>query len=110
MTKSVKRLTADLKDKRFKTDEGTVFTIREGEYFTDGEISRQHRRYLTQLKTGLLVSVSFYGQPVPLVVVEDGVVRLVSIETGDEILDTSSAISEMLGVKETRQPVGLFAA
>ena len=110
MTKAIKALPADITGRRFKTDEGKKFTVVEGDYFSERSISNQHRKYLSHLQTGLLVSVSFYGQPVPLVVVDGGVVRLVSIQQkDDETLQGSSIISKLLGVEETRQPIGLYA-
>ncbi len=110
MTKAIKALPADITGRRFKTDEGKKFTVVEGDYFSERSISRQHRKYLSHLQTGLLVSVSFYGQPVPLVVVDGGVIRLAVIQTDEKTLNHSAEISKLLGVEETRQPMGLYSA
>jgi hypothetical protein len=90
--------------KRFRTDDGKTFTVLEGECFLQRAVARQHRRYLSDLREGLLVSVSFYGQPVPLITLDDGVVRLVEVECGEETLKTSLVISKALGLVTTRQP------
>lgn len=99
--------TKDLCDRSFRTDEGISFTILETEHFPKQSIATQHRKYLSDLRPGLLVSVSFYGQPVPLITVDGGVVRLVKVECGGETLGESLVISKALQVTKTRQPMGL---
>lgn len=107
--KTLNRLPKDIDGKKFKTDEGVKFEVHYGDYFPDRSISRQHSKYLGGLRTGLLVSVSFYGQPVPLVTVDGGVVKLAKVEIGGKLLESAAAISKKLGLTETRQPVGLYA-
>ena len=84
-----------------------VFKIIRGQWFPYKKISNQHRDYLTGLREGMLVSVTFHGQPVPLVRLYDGVVRLIEVETKGETLKGSRNISEALGVTVTRQPVAV---
>lgn len=108
MAHAIKALPIDLSGRRFKTDEGKRFKVIEGEYFPEHSISRQHSKYLAHLRVGLLVSVSFYGQPVPLIVVDGGVVRLVVVQANKKVLGRSSDISKLLGIEETRQPMGLY--
>ena len=105
----INKLPSDLTDRRFKIRGGKSFTVVKGEHFPEKDIGRQHQKYLSSLKVGLLVSVSFRGHPVPLVVVSDGVVRLVSIKMGRETLEGSAVISDALGVEETRSPFALSA-
>lgn len=106
----INRLPSDLGGKRFKIRGGKSFTVVEGEHFPEQDIGKQHAKYLRTLKVGLLVSVSFRGHPVPLVVVSDGVVRLISIITGrGKTVAGSTAIAEELGIEETRSPLALSA-
>jgi hypothetical protein len=109
MSKTLNRLPSDINGRRFKTDEGVKFEVHEGDYFSDRRIGRQHSKYLGGLRVGLLVSVSFYGKPVPLVTVDGGVVKLDKVEVDGALLDSAAAISKKLGLTETRQPVGLYA-
>ncbi len=107
--RKLESLPKNIEGKSFKTDEGVRFRVVKGDHFSRNSIGRQHHKYLNSLRPGLLVSTSFYGQPVPLIVVNDGVVRLVAVETVDGQLEGSLAISKHLKVLETRQPVGLYA-
>ncbi len=91
----------------FRTQGGTVFKVLQAEYFPRERIANQHRWYLSGLGNSLLVSVSFYGQPVPLITVDEGVVRLIQIECEGEVLKTALVISKVLGVTVTRQPARL---
>src|SRR3989344_5905285 len=97
-----------LKGQTFRTDEGVRFKVLEGDYFSPGRIGKAHSRYLHSLRGGLLVSVSFRGYPVPVITVSSGVVRLVEVELNGTTHKGSAAISKLLGVSETRQPMGLF--
>jgi hypothetical protein len=107
---AIKRLSPDLNGKTFKISGGKKFTVVEGEHYPPRSISKQHHEYLDGLPVGQLVSVAFYGQPVPLVVVNDGVVRLAEITTGrGEAVKGSLAISRALGLEETRSPFALSA-
>lgn len=107
-TKRIERLPSDLDGYDFKTDDGVKFTVVEGEYFPQGCIAQQHNSYLDALRVGLLVSVSFRGHPVPVIKVNGGVVRLKKVEAKGETTTGSREISTLLGVLETRQPMGLY--
>lgn len=102
-------LSNNLKGCSFKTDDGVKFTVVEQDYFSEKSIGRQHKKYLSALRPGFLVAVSFYGQPVPVVAVEGGVVKLVKVEIEDETLENALAISRRLGVARTRQPMRLYS-
>lgn len=103
------RLPKDLSGRRFQTDEGVKFRIRGGKFFPDRTIGQQHARYLSTVRVGLLVSVSFHGHPVSLITVDGGVVRLTGVEINKELIEGSTTISKKLRVTQTRQPVGLYA-
>lgn len=93
----------------FVTDDGTSFTVLEGDHYPQSTIARQHQKYCEALRDGILVSLSFRGKPVPVVKVTDGVVRLTRITVAcAEVGNLSSVMSEALGVSETRQPMGLY--
>jgi hypothetical protein len=109
MAQTMRLLPSNINGMAFKTDDGTTFKVVEGEYFPRQSVGRQHNRYLDSLRPGLLVSVSFHGQPVPVVTVNGGVVRLAKIELDEgEVHDGARIISGLLGVMETRQPMGLY--
>jgi hypothetical protein len=93
----------------FTTERGLKFKILNGEHFPQNKISHQHRKYLSGLRAGQLVSVFFYGQPTPLITVGDGVVRLIEIEMGQETYKGSLEISKLLCVGKTRCPKHLVA-
>lgn len=107
---ALKTLPNDIDGESFKTDYGKKFKVLKGDYFPKNSIGIQHNKYLNSLRQGLLVSVSFHGQPVPVVTVDKGVVRLVEVEAGGEVVKGSSVISKLLGLTETRQPMGLYSA
>ena len=107
---TLKTLPNDITGQGFKTDEGKKFKVLKGDYFSQNSIGKQHQKYLSSLREGLLVSVSFYGQPVPVVTVDRGVIRLVEVEIAGETVKGSSVISKYLGVTETKQPMGLYLA
>jgi hypothetical protein len=95
----------------FQTDEGVIFKVLKGEHYPQSAIARQHQKYCGALPDGVLVSLSFRGKSVPVVKVSDGVVRLrrVILQEGDiEAGQTSSEVSQLLGVSEVRQPIGLY--
>ena len=94
----------DVSGKSFKTTAGVMFKVMSAEYFPQESIAQQHNRYLSFLRAGLLVSVSFHGYPVPLITVERGVFRLIGIKIGGEIIIGSLPISTALGITKTRQP------
>lgn len=95
----------NLNGRRFQTQEGVAFRIFDCEHFPERVIAKQHRQYLLGLREGMLVSVSFYGQPVPLIIVESGVVRLIEIESGGNTVKGSLKISQLLGITQTRFPM-----
>lgn len=97
----------DITGRIFSTNGGTTFKVLAGEHFPSRGIGKQHSKYLSDLRAGLLVSVSFYGQPVPLITVGDGVVRLKEIECNGAILSNALAISQILKITKTREPVAL---
>jgi len=74
-------------------------------YYAAEAISKQHRAYLADLPNGSFVSVSFFGQPVPLLVVGGGVVKIEKISKGGDQITGTRAISAALGILETRKPV-----
>jgi hypothetical protein len=95
----------------FMTDDGVHFTVLEADHYPQSAIARQHQKYCEALREGILVSLSFRGKPVPVVKVSDGVMRLKRImltTTGVELGNTSTEVSQLLGVLETRQPMGLY--
>lgn len=97
----------------FVTDDKVRFTVLDGEYYSQSEIAQQHRKYCSSLRDGILVSLSFRGHAVPVVKVADGVVRLTRVllcDTEKEVGDTASEVSKVLGVAETRQPMGLYSS
>ncbi len=97
--------------KDFMTDDGVFFTVLDGEHFPQSAIAGQHQKYCEALRDGILVSLSFRGKPVPVVKVSDGVIRLkrVKLKTSEtEVGETSTEVSQSLGVIETRQPMGLY--
>ena len=100
----------DTDNRSFTTADGVHFIVRESEHFPEKRIAAQHRKYLTELRPGLLVSVSFYGKPVPVITVEDGVVRLDKVVVGGAELTGPAVISKALHVAKTRQPVRLSLA
>ncbi|OHA15447.1 MAG: hypothetical protein A3H57_02740 [Candidatus Taylorbacteria bacterium RIFCSPLOWO2_02_FULL_43_11] len=101
-------LPPDISGLSFCIQGGETFKVLRGQYFSDQNISGQHRRYLGGLREGLLVSVSFYGQPVPLITVKGGVVRLIEIEIDSTLFKGSHEISQKLKVTKTRFPIALF--
>ena len=106
-TESKSLFPTDITDKRFTTASGTSFTVLRSKHFPAKDIATQHRKYLTELRPGLLVSVSFYGQPVAVITVEGGVVRLDKIEVDGVELTGSTVMSRVLEITKTRQPVRL---
>lgn len=97
----------------FVTDDKVRFTVLDGEHYPESAIAQQHRRYCASLRDGILVSLSFRGRAVPVVKVVDGVVRLKRVllcDAEEEVGDTSTELSKVLGVSETRQPMGLYAS
>ena len=89
---------------------GSLFQVVEARYFARATISAQHRQYLSTLPSGTLVSVSFFGYPVPLVVVRGGVAKLKKINKGGQHITGAGAISTALGIRATRRPVALVRA
>ncbi len=92
----------------FQTDEGVRFKVLEGEFFSSASVARQHRKYLGDLRQGLLVAVSFFGTRTPVITVKGGVVKLAKVELSGMSLERAGVISQGLGLSETRQPLGLY--
>jgi hypothetical protein len=101
-------LSNSIDGQRFVTDFGTNFRVLKGEYFSQESIGNSNKKYLNNLRQGLLVSVSFYGRPVSLITVSGGVVRLDEVNVEGVDLKTATAISQALKNTETRQPIGLY--
>jgi len=93
--------------KSFKTEAGVSFKVLAAKMYSKPQITSRYRNYLMTLKSGLLVSVPFYGTPTPLVTVGHGVVRLTQVRIGRKVCDKSSDISIRLGVAETKKPLTL---
>ncbi len=106
--KSCTSLPNDLEGFSFSTEQGLTFTVVKGQYFHQKDIATQHNRYLSGLREGLIVSVSFYGQPVSLITVNEGVVRLIEINMNGKIVLGSLEISRVLKLTQTRLPVALL--
>jgi len=101
-------LPSNIDGQGFVTDIGTNFQVIKGEYYSQSLIGKANNKYLGNLRQGLLVSVSFYGNPVSVITVYGGVVRLVEVNVEGVELNTAVAISEALKNIETRQPMGLY--
>ena len=110
MADMLQTLSGDLDGKTFATHSGVRFRVVKGEHYPEGSIAQQHNRYLNSLPPGLLVSASFHAQPVPVITLGGGVVRLVEVEIDGVTVTGAREISTRLGVQETRQPVGLQLA
>lgn len=106
----LKELPQQLSGTKFRTDEGVTFKVIDGEFFSANSVARQHRRYLGDLRQGLLVAVSFHGTRVPVITVKGGVVKLSQVELKGSTLEQAGKISKSLGLTETRQPLGLYRA
>lgn len=110
VTKIISLKAKDVVIGNFVTDGNVLFTVIKSEHYPQSAIARQHQKYTSALREGILVSLSFRGKPVPVIKVSDGVVRLKRVmqcETELDYGDTSTELSTFLGVIETRQPVGL---
>lgn len=114
MSRKIERLPSkDVLKKVFLTDDGVRFVVLDGEYYPESAIAQQHRKYCIALREGTLVSLSFRGYAVPVLRVTEGVFRITRVllcDAEQEVGSTSTKVSGVLGVAETRQPMGLYPA
>ncbi len=96
--------------KRLRNETGIVFTVIEVKTYTEDEITLRYRKYLTSLRSGLLVGVSFYGTLTPLITTREGVVRLTKTRVGEEVYTKAADISRALRLKTAKKAQILEAA
>jgi len=90
----------------YKTVDGKKFKVLDVQHFSHDEIGVANRSYLNTLREGMLVSV-WIRSPVPLITVNDGVVRLKGIEYLGRLVAGSGEICKTLGITKTRHPTPL---
>jgi hypothetical protein len=98
---------ATLVGKKYRTESGKEFRVLAERFYPRGTHDRANGKYLDSLRAGYLVSAAYQGHPVPLITLDDGVVRLVEVEVAGKRLRRATDISSHLGVSETRKPVVL---
>lgn len=85
--------------KQFKTANGVIFTILDVQSYPKSKVGERYKRILN-FKPGLLVAISFRGTLIPNITLEGGVARLTSVEVDGNSINTTTAISAVVGVKE----------
>ena len=105
MPRAIRSLSSAIEGRTFFVSEKLSFKVTEAEYYPEGKIGIQHRSFLSVLRQGALLSVSFYGRAVPVIVVDGGVSRLKRVEVEGQELQVPQAISRALGVGEPRRPI-----
>ena len=97
----------EVSGKTFKIRGGAKFKVVSGRHYPENKIAKVCSEYLRGLREGLVVSVAFFGKPVSVITVNQGVMRLERVEIEGRTLEGSSAISKALGLSKTRHPLGL---
>lgn len=93
---------------KFKTKSGQAFTVTEARLYRKREIALAHRKFFSTLPPYQLVSVNFYGQPVPSITTPTGgIVRLLTIIHEGEEVRGPSYMSSVLRVHQMRSPTPL---